>query len=181
MSKKQLTFKSFKEEIINRCKNNGACQSEFKRVLESKKYSTLLEVLKENMSWCLSNDTITIELLDRVNSDTLVKADIYFKGEHEINVSKNSLIITLGSSSATIKTWGSSSATIKTLGSSSATIETWDSSSATIKTWGSSSATIKTWDSSSIEKENKGVYSVILDLDNKSVIVAKELKVIKQK
>ena len=144
------TFKLFKEKFITDCKSNNACQSEFKRVLDSKNKNELLKVIFDNINWIYDEKKIlTIDdLLNNFTQKQLTKVGLYIKYNSVINDLKKSIVLI--SSSPTIETWGSSSPTIETLDSSSPTIKTLDSSSPTIETWDSSSPTIETWDSSSI-------------------------------
>ncbi|MES2004301.1 MAG: hypothetical protein V4450_07255, partial [Bacteroidota bacterium] len=152
------TFDQIKEDVVARCKEKGACQPEFKRILAAENMQDLLQVLKDNMAWCLNKDIRMIDgsWLEANFGTELLWANHIYTGSRVYNVSvseANAQILTLDSSSATVKTLGSSSATVKTLGSSSATVETLGSSSATVETWGSSSATVKTLGSSSATVE----------------------------
>ena len=113
------TFKLFKEKFITDCKSNNACQSEFKRVLNSKNKNELLKVIFDNINWIYDEKKIlTIDdLLNNFTQKQLTKVGLYIKYNSVINDLKKSIVLI--SSSPTIKTWDSSSPTI----------ETWDSSS----------------------------------------------------
>jgi len=169
------SFDELKNYTIENCKRLSACQPEFKRILSSSNSEELLQVIKDNIHWVITNKLFTTDdIQDWFGKDLLNKSGIYVSEIVSLEVKNSVSLVFLGSSSATIKTLGSSSATIKTLGSSSATIETLGSSSATIKTWDSSSATIETWDSSSANYELKSTsFGTIKDLTKKKLIVYK--------
>ena len=101
-----------------------ACVPQFSRAKAATSVDSLLEVIKDNIVWCLNSNLICAEdLLNNFGSEKLKEHGIYVTGEHQIESSKDVHLIFLGSSSATINTLGSSSATIKTWDSSSATYE----------------------------------------------------------
>ena len=145
------TFEQFRYDFIDACREAEACQPEFKRLLASTTKESVIQVIKDNIYWCINNKVISAEiLLESFSIEELIEFDIYTSGEHTISLSGTDVkhIVTLGSSQATVKTWGSSQATVETWGSSQATVETWGSSQATVKTWESSQATVETWGSS---------------------------------
>jgi stress-induced morphogen len=48
MKKIDKLFNDFKNEIIKRCKEHSACESEFKRVLVSENFEQITKVLTDN-------------------------------------------------------------------------------------------------------------------------------------
>jgi hypothetical protein len=151
------TFEETKKDIISRCKERRACQSEFERILAAETKEEILQVLKDNISWCMNFELFTPEYLEEwYGVEALHKMNMYTSGEHNISVDKTAVIVLLRSSSATVETFGSSSATVKTFGSSSATVKTLGSSSATVETWHTSSANVETLDSSSATLQTVG-------------------------
>ena len=126
-------FEITKKEILKRAKAAHACQSGYKQAKQADNEEELLQAIKHNIAWCIYNKVVDAEYIEaNFSAETLLKSHIYTSGKHDITVENTVSIVTLGSSSATIKTWDSSSATIETLDSSSATIKTLVSSSATI-------------------------------------------------
>jgi len=154
------TFEQVKEDVIARCKKHGACQPEFKRILDSSDFQSLLQVLKDNMNWCLKEKMIDADYLELMFGKELLWSNhIYTSGTNSVRLSEaKAVVVTLGSSQNTIKSWDSSQNTIeswdssqntiKSLGSSQNTIKSWDSSQNTIESWDSSQNTIESWDSS---------------------------------
>ncbi len=131
-----MKFKDFKTEIIDRCKNQSACQSEFKRVLDSKNYKELIPVLTDNFWWSCNHKIIDVELLKKVGNETLNKFDLAVN----ISVTKGFL---LAGGNSTVKAWDNS--TVEAWGNS--TVEAWDNS--TVKAGGNS--TVKAWDNSTVK------------------------------
>jgi len=144
------TFEQVKEDVIARCKKHGACQPEFKRILDSSDFQSLLQVLKDNMNWCLKEKMIDADYLELMFGKELLWSNhIYTSGTNSVRLSEaKAVVVTLGSSQNTIKSWDSSQNTIESWDSSQNTIESWDSSQNTIESWDSSQNTIKSWDSS---------------------------------
>ena len=175
------SFEELKAELLLKAKNNNACRSGYEQAEKCKTEKELLQVIAENFYWVWKSKTITIEDLNKFDSELLQSVGIFANYEGRI-VSDLTILIIVGSSSPTIETHGSSSPTIvtcdssspriETYGSSSPTIVTCDSSSPRIETYGSSSPTIETYGSSSprISGIKKCVIndnlSLIIDLDN---------------
>ncbi len=153
------TFDQFKADFAKACKSRGACQEEFKKLLESENWQDLLTVIKNNARWCYNNKVIDEDILSFVPDKELLEAGIYVKKE---NVKQTEGLCYYYSStsehygSSTSEHYGSS--TSKHYGSStskhydSSTSEHYDSS--TSKHYGSStsehygSSTSKHYDSS---------------------------------
>jgi hypothetical protein len=149
-----MEFKDAKKELLKLAKDACACQDEYKKALKSETPAELLATIKNNAHWCITENVISVELLEKwFGASVLAENYLFISGENAVEVIQDAVIVLLGSSSANVKTWGSSSANVETLGSSSANVKTWGSSSANVKTWGSSSANVKTLDSSSANVE----------------------------
>ena len=73
----QLSFEDFKKQFIIDCKNNSACEPEFKKVIASINWNELLTVIKNNIQWCVNAKIISLPVLSLVPDDELVKVDIY--------------------------------------------------------------------------------------------------------
>ena len=89
------TFKEFKKEIIARCKEAHACESEFKRLLKTTNFKELVEVLTDNFNWVCNNNIIDEsinQLLNQfdvfVNMDA-VKGFIFFDKTVDVNLPKH--------------------------------------------------------------------------------------------
>ena len=184
------TFEELKAELLLKAKNNNACQSGYSQAEKCKTEKELLQVIADNFYWIWQSKTMTIEDLNKFDSELLQSVGIFANYEGNINsdlnklfiVSSSPTIVTNGSSSPTIETYDSSSPRIVTNGSSSPRIVTYDSSSPTIETNGSSSPRIVTYDSSSptietYDSSSPRIFgiknciiqsnsSLILDLDN---------------
>ena len=55
MNEETKPFAEFKADIIAKCKENNACEAEFKKLLRSENYQQLWEVLISNHYWCNEN------------------------------------------------------------------------------------------------------------------------------
>jgi len=118
-----MNYEEFKNEIVNRCKAEGACQTEFKRILNSESFTDIFTVLKANFSWACDHKIIEAEILTAVLPEANA-SDIWVN----VNTSTGYLF---ASDSATVEAWGS--ATVRASGS--ATVEA--SGSATVRASGS--------------------------------------------
>jgi len=123
------TFEQVKEDVIARCKKHGACQPEFKRILDSSDFQSLLQVLKDNMNWCLKEKMIDADYLELMFGKELLWSNhIYTSGTNSVRLSEaKAVVVTLGSSQNTIKSWDSSQNTAAVGASSSAHIADYNS------------------------------------------------------
>ena len=129
-------FNDFKTEIVKRCKENNACQQEFKRVLSSGNFEQLVKVLTDNFSWSCENKVLDGEILESVGNEILNKYDL------SVNISvKSGYLLACGNSivevcgNSTVQAWGHS------------TVKAGDNS--TVKAWGHS--TVEVWGNSTVE------------------------------
>ena len=158
------TFEDIKNDLISLAEENDACSDATEELENSENIEQLLQVVKDNISWCCRNIEGCASLLVKTfGNELLHKFNIYTSSQHSLSVTeKNTVIALLGSSSATVETWDSSSATVKTLGSSSATV----------KTLGSSSANIGRYHSSKLEYSlGEGTCPLIKHFTEKKVFV----------
>ena len=185
----ETKFEKLKAELLLKAKNNNACESGYRQAEKCKTENELAQVIADNFNWVWSSKTITLEDLNKLDSELLQSVGIFANYEGRIESDINRLII-VGTSSQTIETYGSSSPTIETYNSSSPRIATYDSSSPRIVTYGSSSPRIVTYGSSSPRISGimncnglssprisgimnciiNGNHSLIIDLDNLLII-----------
>ena len=85
------TFQEIKEQIITMAKKAGACEGQFKRVLNSENEQDLMRVIKGNISWCYNNLDLIL-MLDLFDINLCVEFGIYHKGEIESITNKKGLI-----------------------------------------------------------------------------------------
>ncbi len=142
-------YNKFRKVIIDLCKQKGACEGEFKKLIAATDMPSLTDVLKANFHWCCNNEVLTGDIIDTYG---LAEYGI----RHNVDASGGYL---LASGSATVRAWGS--ATVEAW--DSATVEAWDSAtvrasdSATVRAWGSATvrawgrATVEAWDSATVE------------------------------
>ena len=181
----KTTFEELKAELLLKAKNNNACQSGYIQAEKCETKKELVQVIADNFVWIWQSKTMTIEDLNKFDSELLQSVGIFANYEGIIKSDLNRFII-VGSSSPRIVTYQTSSPTIETYDSSSPRIETYDSSSPRIETYGTSSPRIVTYGSSSPTIETYGSssprisgftnciiesnLSLIINLDNSVII-----------
>jgi len=74
---KAMEFQDFKNEFAKRAKENNACLSEYKRLLECTDFGALFQVIKDNFKWCCGNKTIDPEFLGKVKEEANTH-DVWF-------------------------------------------------------------------------------------------------------
>ena len=74
---KAMEFQDFKNEFAKRAKENNACLSEYKRLLECTDFGALFQVIKDNFKWCCGNKTIDPEFLGKVKEEANIH-DVWF-------------------------------------------------------------------------------------------------------
>ena len=114
-------YNKFRKVIIDLCKQKGACEEEFRKLVSATDMASFNDVLKANFHWCCNNEVLTGDIIDTYG---LAEYGI----RHNVNASDGYL---LASGSATVEAWGS--ATVRASGS--ATVRA--SGSATVEAWGS--------------------------------------------
>ena len=147
---KESNFEQIKKIILQKAKENGACQSEYRRALKSTNITEICQILKDNFNWGCCHGVITSEFIEQFKDDFAIN-EIFVN----TNVVKGFVI---ASGSATV--WASDSATVWASGSAtvrafdSATV--WASDSATVRASGSAtvrasgSATVRAFDSATV-------------------------------
>ncbi len=89
----EKTFESFKKFISEKGKQANACTSEYNRVLESKDYADLLQVIKDNYNWCFNNSIFTKEeLISLVPNDVLLDNGFYYDYSGELLNDKTAFV-----------------------------------------------------------------------------------------
>ncbi len=131
---KESNFEQIKKIILQKAKENGACQSEYRRALKSTNITEICQILKDNFNWGCCHGVITSEFIEQFKDDFAIN-EIFVN----TNVVKGFVI---ASGSATV--WASDSATVWASGS--ATVRAFDS--ATV--WASGSATVRASDSATV-------------------------------
>ena len=108
--KEKSRFETFKEKLLNDAKLQDACSEQFERAENAENERDLLEVIRDNMSWCYRTaKIITIEDLNSFGTELLNASGIYITGHHELKGSD----IGAALGNATVKAWGN------------ATVEAW--------------------------------------------------------
>ncbi|MGK3946877.1 hypothetical protein ABK046_51995, partial [Streptomyces caeruleatus] len=67
-------------KILELAKNASACNDQFTRCENATNERELLQVVKDNFSWCYSRKVITVEVLDLFTPELLIEFGIYHKG-----------------------------------------------------------------------------------------------------
>ena len=128
MYKMKTTFEELKAELLLKAKNNNACQSGYIQAEKCETKKELVQVIADNFVWIWQSKTMTIEDLNKFDSELLQSVGIFANYEGIIKSDLNRFII-VGSSSPRIVTYQTSSPRIVTYGTSSPRIVTYGSSS----------------------------------------------------
>ena len=104
----KTTFEELKAELLLKAKNNNACQSGYIQAEKCETKKELVQVIADNFVWIWQSKTMTIEDLNKFDSELLQSVGIFANYEGIIKSDLNRFII-VGSSSPTIETYGSSS------------------------------------------------------------------------
>lgn len=57
-------FETLKKEILRRAKDADACVNEYTRALKSETYAELMQVIKDNFSWCCATSVIDENIIN---------------------------------------------------------------------------------------------------------------------
>ncbi len=99
------TFEEFRSDFISKSKNAGACEGEYKRLLQSETKESVIAVIKDNIRWIFNNSVLnSADLLEGFTKEELNSFHIYTSGDNSVVARNNEIlnIITLGSSQATV-------------------------------------------------------------------------------
>jgi len=117
---KKSKFTIFKDEIIKRSKDQGACVEQFRRAVASKNFSQLITVIKDNFNWACIHKIIDVELIDSIKDDAR-KCDLWVNETTKTGFLLVSNATVEAGGNATVKAWGN--ATVEAGGN--ATVEAW--------------------------------------------------------
>ncbi len=123
----KTNFKELKAELLLKAKNNNACKSGYFQAEKCETEKELIQVIAENFKWIWKTNTMTIEDLNKFDSELLQSVGIFANYEGNINSDLDKLII-VDSSAPRIETYNSSAPRIETYNSSAPTIITYNSS-----------------------------------------------------
>ncbi|MCL4539775.1 MAG: hypothetical protein M1378_09315 [Bacteroidetes bacterium] len=99
-----MEFDELKKEILRRAHDKDACIGEYKRAAAANNADELLEVVKDNIAWAISDGMLTAEDIERLFGEGLCNAhDIYFRNHQTL---RDKVSVHFGSS--TSKHYGSS-------------------------------------------------------------------------
>ena len=93
-----MEFNDFKNEILKRAKEAGACSGEYRRAYQSNDYSELMQVIKDNFDFAVRRNVIGPSLIETYK-DQFNANQIY------CNVDASSGFL-LASGDATVEAWG---------------------------------------------------------------------------
>jgi hypothetical protein len=123
-------FIEIKKIVLEKAKENGACEDAYKKAYKSESMPELCEVLKDNFNWGCNHNVITPEFIEQFK-DEFSENEIYVN----CNVTKGYLLAwgsatVEASGSATVRAWGSAyincKSTIKCKLSDKAIVRRWD-------------------------------------------------------
>lgn len=81
-----MTTQEFQSQIIDTCKQKGACKPEFQRLLYSKDQpDQFLQVLRDNHMWCVDKQIYTPQLLLQLDADLLLRGGFATHGTKPVN------------------------------------------------------------------------------------------------
>ena len=86
-------YNKFRKVIIDLCKQKGACEEEFRKLVSATDMASFNDVLKANFHWCCNNEVLTGDIIDTYG---LAEYGI----RHNVNASDGYL---LASGSATVR------------------------------------------------------------------------------
>ena len=72
-----IIFKEFKEAVIEKCKEQSACVSEFRKLLAAKNYKELIKVLTANFNWSSNHRIFTLDAFKIVDKKYLNNNDLH--------------------------------------------------------------------------------------------------------
>ena len=143
-------FETFKDEILKRAKEVEACTKEYKRAIKAESFSELIEVIKDNIGFCIKTKIIDAHLLK------------YYEGEFE----SEEVYCNKSAEKGLLLAWGDAS--VMARGNTlvkvydNASVEVYDNASA--EAWGD--ASVEVYDNASVEAYGK---ASVKALDNTSV------------
>jgi len=120
-------YNKFREVIIDLCKQKGACEEEFRKLVSATDMASFNDVLKANFHWCCNNEVLTGDIIDTYG---LAEYGI----RHNVDASGGYLLAS-GSATVPVQAWDS------------AAVQAWDS--AAVQAWGS--AAVQAWDSAAVQ------------------------------
>ena len=75
------TFPELKQEFVDKCKAASACEPEFKRLLKAETPAEILEIVSDNIGWCLNSNVLTNEWIHSFPADVVLASGIANTGK----------------------------------------------------------------------------------------------------
>ena len=102
-----IIFKEFKEAVIEKCKEQSACVSEFRKLLAAKNYKELIKVLTANFNWSSNYRIFTLDAFKIVDKKYLNNNDLHINTSTSAGYLFVDSATVEASGSATVRAWGS--------------------------------------------------------------------------
>jgi hypothetical protein len=160
MKKNKTSFAETKAEIIRRAQEKGACSPQVQRVQNAETDDELLQVIKDNFRWCITNNLFAdSELIGWF--ENLESFHIHVNKKETIlafNEGENVLI--LWNSTVNVKSDGSSTVNVESYDSSTVNVESYNSSTVNVKSYGASTVNVKSYGASTVNVKSYGSSTV---------------------
>jgi len=102
------TYKTFREEIIDLCKENSAGKAEFKKLVSAETEELFCTVLKDNFHWCTENNVVTESIVTKYKeifnrnsiycNEDVKDGYLIVTGKSKVHATGNSVVYAYGNS-----------------------------------------------------------------------------------
>ena len=144
----ETNYKEVKDSLLSFGKSHSACQHEYKRLYAAESVESVMEVVKDNFSWCCQYKDFADVLM--AHRDQFAEHKIWINTSVEINEGIGYLLTTEGEFNAT------------SLETSTINAESWGTSTINARSWGTSTINARSWETSTINAESWGTSTMIL-------------------
>ena len=140
----ETNYKEVKDSLLSFGKSHSACQHEYKRLYAAESVESVMEVVKDNFSWCCQYKDFADVLM--AHRDQFAEHKIWINTSVEINEGIGYLLTTEGEFNATsletstinARSWGTSTINARSWGTSTINAESRETSTINAESWGTS-------------------------------------------
>ena len=165
----KTNYEKIKSDLLDFGKRNKACAEEYKRLYNAESIEDVIEVVKDNFSWCAQyRDFVGVIIAHR---------ELF--GEHQIFVNQNieikegAVYLCVSEGEVNVNSYGTSTINAASHGTSTINARSYGTSTINAASWGTSTINAKSWGTSTINAESLGASTLNAESWGTSTINAK--------
>ena len=154
----ETNYKEVKDSLLSFGKSHSACQYEYRRLYAAESVESVMEVVKDNFSWCCQYKDFADVLM--AHRDQFAEHKIWINTSIEINEGIGYLLTTEGEFNAESR--GTSTINAESRGTSTINATSCETSTINAESCETSTINARSWETSTINARSLGTSTMIL-------------------